>query len=151
MAKYNSRVQGLISDNDKAKLEAIKKENSDISIRFIIEDFIKDYCSTNPKGIKITIKELENRIDEIDEQINNLHEDRTQLEIKLKAYKDKLNHTLDNYMDVDLKKSVESLSKICNERDYTNFEDIPEEVFISISKYNKISVNELKETFKKQF
>lgn len=150
MAKYNSRIQGLISDKDKSKLEAIKKENSDISMRTIIEDFINDYCSTNPKGIKLTIKETEKEISDIDNQINSLYEDKTKLEIKLKSYKDKLNTTLDSYIDTELNKAVDSIAITCKQRNYISFEEIPEPTFIQVAKFNKVDVETLKDSVKKE-
>jgi septal ring factor EnvC (AmiA/AmiB activator) len=95
--KYQARINARIAYKEKIKLEAIKKENNDITVRYILEYFIKDYCSTNPKGIKIKIKEIENDIKEIEDQISSLYENKTKLEIELKTYKDKLNKTLDSY------------------------------------------------------
>ncbi|MCL2115429.1 MAG: hypothetical protein FWH29_04335, partial [Methanobrevibacter sp.] len=113
MAKYTRRIDGLISESDKEKLEAIKKENNDITVRYIIEDFIKDYCSTEPKGIKIIIKEIEKDIEKINNQINDLVSRKTKKEIKLKAYKDKVNKTLDTFIDEDLIKAIESIKITC--------------------------------------
>lgn len=150
MAKYNSRVQGLISDEDKQKLEAIKKENSDISLRYIIEDFINDYCSTEPKGIKIQIKEVKNKIKKIENQMNNLHEDKIKLEIELKTLKDMTNNTL-NHINNDLIKAVESVSNICKDKNINDFKDIPESTFIEIAKYNRINIETLKKEVIKLF
>jgi len=151
MPKYTERVDGLISANDKEKLKAIKKENNDITIRYIIEEFIADYCSTKPKGIKLEIKEIEKEIKDIEDQIYKLHEDKIKLEIELKTKKDKLNTTLDSYIDEDLTKAIESINKICDDRNFTVFEDIPEITFIQIAKNNKTSLETLKKEVKKIF
>ena len=150
MAKYTRRIDGLISESDKEKLEAIKKENNDITVRYIIEDFIKDYCSTEPKGIKIIIKEIEKDIEKINNQINDLVSRKTKKEIKLKAYKDKVNKTLDTFIDEDLIKAIESIKITCEQRNFENFESIPEITFVEIAKNNKIKLETLKEEVKKQ-
>lgn len=151
MAKYDSRINAKISNEDKLKLEEIKKENPDISIRVIIEEFLKDYCSTNPKGIKLKIKELEYKLLEIQEERSLLDEKETKLNIQLKTYKDSLNKTLDNYIDTDLIKATNSISDLCKQQGFTSFEEIPEISFINIAKHNKIKVESLKEEVNKLF
>jgi hypothetical protein len=151
MAKYKSKINAKISDETKATLEAIKKENNDITIRYILEDFIKGYCETNPKGVKLKIKKFEKEIKEIVNQINILHEKKIKLEIELKTYKDKLNKTLDIYIDEDLIKAVNSVIEITNQKNIERFEDIPDVTFVNIAKYNKIDLEKLKEEVKKEF
>jgi chromosome segregation ATPase len=151
MAKYTKRVDSFVSENTKAKLKAIKKENSDITIRYILEDFVENYCKTDPKGIKIEIKEIEKEIEEIKDKIDSLYENKHKLEIKLKTRKDKLNKTLDSYIDDDLSKAVESITNICKERNFISFEDIPESTLVKIAKYNKINLETLKNELKREF
>jgi chromosome segregation ATPase len=148
---YCKRVEGRISKKDKEILDAIKKGNSKISVRYIVEEFIKDYCSTNPPGVKIEIKEMKKEIKEIDQQINKLYEDRTKLEIKIKTYEDKLNTTLDIYIDDNLIKSVDSILESCKDNNIERFKDIPEQIFINIAKYNKIELETLKEEVRIKF
>ena len=146
------RFAGRISEKSKEKLEEIKKEtNNEINERYIIECFLKEYCSTNPKGLKIKIKELEEKKKEKQAQVNNLHEDITKLEIKLKTYKDQLNKTLDGYIDEDLIKAVNSVIETSKQKNIELFEDIPELTFISIAKYNQIDLKTLKDEVKKAF
>jgi len=149
---FDARIDGRISKKSKEKLENIKKEtNNKINERYMIEYFIDDYCSTNPKGIKIKIKEIEQKIKEIETCINGLHEDKTKLEIELKTYKDKLNNALDDYIDEDLIKAVDSVIETSKQKNIELFEDIPEVTFISIAKYNKIDLKTLKDEVKKAF
>ena len=145
------RFEGRISKKSKEKLIEITKENKDITTRYIIEEFIKDYCSTNPKGIKLKIKETKQKIEEIETQINDLHEDKTKLKIELKTYTNQLNKTLDDYIDEDLIKAVNSVIETSKQKNIELFEDIPELTFISIAKYNKIDLKTLKDEVKKAF
>lgn len=150
MAKYTKRVDSFVSENTKSKLQAIKKENNDITIRYILEKFVEDYCETEPKGIKLKIKQLEDDKKEIEDQINTLHENKIKIDIEIKTYRDKLNKTLDNYIDTDLTKSVKSIANICKDQNYYTFDDIPEPTFIKIAKNNKIEVETLKQEVSKE-
>jgi hypothetical protein len=151
MAKYVKRVHGLLSIEDKEKFSAIQKENKEITVRYILEDFINTYCETNPKGIKLNIKEIELDIKKIDNKMDILRTDRHNLELKLKTYKDKLNETLDNYIDNDLIKAIDSILKICDQKNIESFEDIPDQIFINIAKHNKTNLEILKQEVKKEF
>jgi len=85
-------IEILVSHDTAKRLEVIQKKNPDITTRYILQEFIKEYCSTNPKGIKIKIKELENDIKELENNISVLHEDKIKKEIELKTYRDKSNN-----------------------------------------------------------
>jgi len=146
------RVDSLVDENVKKQLKAIKKETNDkITPRYILEEFVKEYCSTTPKGIKLKIKELENKKQENNDIINQATKENIEIDIEIKTYKDMLNKTLDIYINDDLIKAVESISKICNDRNIEIFEDIPEVTFVQIAKANRIDIEMLKKEVKKDF
>jgi len=152
MKKDSDKLTTRINKEDKAILKVIKKEtNNLITPRYILQEFIKEYCETEPKGIKISIKELEKNIKEIDKQMHILKTDKHNLELKLKTYKDKLNKTLDMYIDEDLNNAVKSIITIYNQHNYMSFDEIPEQTFIEIAKYHKLDWKTLKEEVKKKF
>jgi hypothetical protein len=151
MAKYVKRVHGSLSIEDKEKFLAIQKENKEITVRYILEEFINNYCETKPKGIKIKIKEIESKIKENEDKINTIKKENVELYIELKTYKDRLNKTLDNYIDEDLIKAVNSVIKTCKQKNIEMFNDVPEQIFISIAKHSKISLETLKKEVEKEF
>jgi len=147
--KYPDQLNTKVSSNTKSMLKVIK-DDTGITPRHIIEEFIKDYCSTKPKGINLKIKEIEKKIKELDNQMVFIKEQKTELEIELKTYKDSLNKTLDSYIDTDLDNAVTSIKNICKDRNYNSLEEIPEPTFISIAKANKIDVKDLKKEVLKE-
>ena len=147
----DDQINSRISKKDKEILKAIKKSDDKITPRYILESFIQDYCSTKPQGIKIKIKEVEHEIKELENYINSLQEDKTKLEIKLKTYQDQLNKKLDDYIDENLIKAIDSVSETSKQKNIELFEDIPEVTFINIAKYNKIELKTLKDEVKKAF
>jgi chromosome segregation ATPase len=137
--KYPERIHIRLSENDKKIIQSL-----DIPPRVIIERFIKEYCSTKPKGLIIKKEQLESKILGKKEQINRLYDDINRLEMKIKTIDDRLNKTLDAYIDEDLNNAVKSISTICKERNFKTFEEIPEQIFINIAKHHKIEQKTLK-------
>lgn len=147
----SGKLTTRINKEAKDLLAIIKDEDKKITPRYILEEFVRDYCEATPKGNKFKIKEIEKEIKKIENKIYKLHEDKTKLEIELKTRKDKLNKTLDSYIDENLNNAVKSIIKTYNQQKYTSFEDIPKQTFILVAKNYKIDCKILKNEVRKKF
>ena len=69
-------------------------------VKNIVWDFMKEYTKTQPYGLKTETKRLKNRLEEIDDEIENLTKEKNEITAQIKVNEDIINNTkLDEFKD----------------------------------------------------
>lgn len=124
--------------------------------------FLIDYYKSNPNFTSyIKEQQLKKEIEQLTEQMEIIEIKLNKKEKELKEIQDQLNNkSLDNYkpdtteqiiLTKPLKNAFDTLKSNCNQRNIFKFEDIPENMFFSISNTFKVDKHKLKEYAKQNF
>lgn len=135
-------------------LNDINKDNKpnqkDYGVKNIVWDFMKEYTKTQPYGLVTETKRLKTRLDEIEDEIENLTTEKNELTAQIKVNEEILNSKkLDDYKDKYTLKLEEAkanynkrLSTARNNPDYNiNEEELLQKV---CKKYPEIRLQDLK-------
>ena len=77
-----------------------KPNQRQFGVKNIVWDFMKDYTKTQPYGLVIENKKIKNRLDEIEDEIENLTKEKNELTAQLKVNENIINNKkLDEYKD----------------------------------------------------
>ena len=75
-----------------------KPNQRQFGVKNIVWDFMKDYTKTQPYGLVIENKKIKNRLDEIEDEIENLTKEKNELTAQLKVNENIINNKkLDEY------------------------------------------------------
>ncbi len=156
MAKEkNIRVQARVTEEFKDELdEVIKDINSNrnpnlkkFGVKNILFDFVKDYYKTQPYGLVYENKQIKKRLDEIEDEIENLTKEKNELTAQLKLNENIINNKkLDEYKDqytIQLEEAKADYNKRLSR--FGDKVDDNEQLLIKVSEKHKVRVQDLKE------
>lgn len=151
----NTRVQTRVTDDFKEELyEVINDINSKrnpnlkkFGVKDILFDFVKDYYKTKPYGLVYENKQLQTRLDKIEELIEDLTKEKNEITTKIKLNEEIINNTkLDEFKDkytLELEEAKEDyLKKVSMFSDKLDKDQILKNV---LKQYPNIRLKDLKE------
>ena len=153
----NTRVQTRVTEDFKEELyEVIDDINSKrkptlkrFGVKDILFDFVKDYQETQPYGLKYENKQLKKRLDEIDDEIENLTKEKNEITAQIKVNDNIINNSkLDEFKDKYTKQLEEAKADYLNR--LSRFEDNPkidkEELLKKVvEKHKPVRIQDLKQ------
>lgn len=148
--QINFRVDETTKKDLDAILNELNKHSKEkITISTIIDDYITNYRSSTPHGLKLETEKLKQELNNKKDQVRTLNDEITRLKTKIEKNEEIINNTnpydISNYANnEELTHAINSLKEyVKNKEQYEKLTDLPKDVLEDVAKQHTLSCSDL--------